>query len=340
MNNNGFAGLLPHRGSNPVVGGLIGLLVGDAVGAPYEFNAPEDLPDRHQIDMVPPIGFRRSHAGVPPGTWSDDGSQALCLAASLLECGKFSLTDFADRLLRWYDTGYLAVDGDVFDVGNQTADALDRLRDGMSPLTSGGASVMDNGNGSAMRCLPLTLCHTGSDEELVRLAQMQSLPTHAHPRSLVSCAYLCMVGRGYLNHLPGPWAWADQRLTDIYQGWPEAGERQDLLRELDVLRNFLKTEQPRGTGYVLDTVHTVRRSLQEETFEDVVKTAILFGNDTDTNAAIAGCLAGCRDGLSGVPVRWLELLRGFELVEPLTDRFGRDQPPMIDAVPGPTPIPR
>jgi len=109
MNNDGFAGLLSDYGSNPVVGGLVGLLVGDAVGVPYEFNAPEDLPDRHHIDMVPPAGFARSHAGVPPGTWSDDGAQALCLLASLLECGKFSLPDFADRLLRWYDGGYMAV---------------------------------------------------------------------------------------------------------------------------------------------------------------------------------------------------------------------------------------
>ncbi|MEM5419381.1 ADP-ribosylglycohydrolase family protein, partial [Staphylococcus gallinarum] len=89
-------------------------------------------------------------------------------------------------MLRWYDTGYLAVDGDVFDVGNQTADALDRLRDGMSPLTSGGASVMDNGNGSLMRVLPLALWHIGSDEALVKDAHLQSVVTHGHPRSLVA----------------------------------------------------------------------------------------------------------------------------------------------------------
>ncbi|WP_429316664.1 ADP-ribosylglycohydrolase family protein [Paraburkholderia sp. GAS448] len=59
--------------------------------------------------------------------------------ASRLECGRFALTDFAGKLLRWVDDGYLAVDGDVFDRGIQTAEAMSKLRDGVSPRESGGA---------------------------------------------------------------------------------------------------------------------------------------------------------------------------------------------------------
>lgn len=319
--NNGFAGLLPDHGSNAVIGGLVGLLVGDALGVGYEFHPPESLPPRDQIEMEPPVGFRRAHAGVPIGTYSDDGAQALCLLASLLECGKFSLTDFADRLLRWLDDGYMAVDGDVFDCGNQTAEALGYLRDGVSPHESGGTSERDNGNGSVMRVLPLTLWHTGSDESLVRDAHLQSLPTHAHPRSLVACAFYCLVARGYLRQLGDPWVWADGCLAEIYQDWPNERERKAFLRELDVLRGFPKTDLPRGTGYVIDTIWSTRRALEEASFEDVVRTAIQFGHDTDTTAAVAGGLAGIRFGLAGMPTRWLEQLRGFELVEPLIFRF-------------------
>src|SRR5438270_9072169 len=60
----------------------------------------------------------------------------------------FSVIDFADRLLRWLDDGYMAVDGDVFDVGVSTAEALGRLRDGMPPRESGGKDEYDCGNGS------------------------------------------------------------------------------------------------------------------------------------------------------------------------------------------------
>jgi len=171
-----------------------------------------------------------------------------------------------------------------------------------------------------MRTLPLALWHTGSDEELVRDAHLQSLPTHAHARSLVACGYYCLVAKGYLNHLPDPWAWADHRLDEIYHDWSNGQERQALLRELDVLRCFLKTEQPRGTGYVLDCLASVRRSMEEDSFEDVVKTAVLYGNDTDTTAAVAGGLAAVRGGLGSIPARWLRQLRGFELVEPLIVR--------------------
>lgn len=313
----GFAALMKDHGSNAAIDGLVGLLVGDALGVGYEFHPPEDLPSRHLIEMVPPVGFRRSHAGVPSGTWSDDGAQALCLLASLLDCGKLALTDFSDRLLQWLDDGYMAVDGDVFDVGIQTAEALGYLRDGVSPHESGGTDERSNGNGSLMRVLPLALWHSGSDETLVRDAHLQSLPTHAHPRSLVACAFYCLVARGYLRKLDDPWGWADSRLADIYEDWPENRERKALLPELDVLRSFPKTDKPRGSGYVLDCLFSARKAMEEESFADVVKTAIMFGNDTDTTAACAGGLAGIRFGLSGIPKGWLQQLRGFELAKPL-----------------------
>ncbi|WP_247424647.1 ADP-ribosylglycohydrolase family protein [Ralstonia pseudosolanacearum] len=318
--NNGFASLLSDHSTSSIVGGLVGVLVGDALGVPYEFHPPEDLPRRDLIEMEPPTGFHCAHSGVPAGYWSDDGSQTLCLLASLLECGKFSLPDFADRLLRWYDEGYLAVDGHVYDIGLQTADALDRLRDGVLPTESGGTSVRDNGNGSLMRVLPLALWHTGTDEDLVHDAHSQSLVTHAHPRSLVACGLYVLVARGYLHQLADPWGWADNRLEEIYNGF--AGqEGQALLRELDVLRSFAKTNKPKGSGYVLDTIWSTRMAMEEETFEDVVKTAILFGHDTDTTAAVSAGLAGLRHSLEGIPVRWLATLRGFELAGPLITKF-------------------
>ncbi|EKS9798866.1 ADP-ribosylglycohydrolase family protein [Burkholderia cepacia] len=320
MNNSeGYLGLRPFADAR--IGGLIGLLVGDALGVAFEFKTPNLLPPRDMIEMIPPTGYRRSHAGVPVGTWSDDGAQALCLLVSLLERGRFSLIDFSDRLVRWLDDGYMAVDGDVFDCGVQTANALNRLRDGVSPREAGGASERDNGNGSLMRVLPLALWHTGPDDALVHDAHLQSLPTHAHPRSLVACAFYCLVARGYLSATADPWTWADQRLEEVYNVWSDERERGGLLIELDVLRRFPKTDQPSGTGYVLDTIWSARKALEEDTFEDVARTAILFGHDTDTTAAVACGLAGIKFGVEGIPARWLAQLRGFEIMDPMLGRL-------------------
>ena len=145
-----------------IEGGLIGLLVGDALGVPYEFHGPNDLPALEKIEFDPPPGFHRAHAGTPPGTWSDDGAQALTLLASLLECGKLNAEDFGRKLVAWYSHGYLAVDGRVFDVGVQTDDAIGRLQRGIPALDAGGTDEYENGNGSLMRVLPLALWHTAS----------------------------------------------------------------------------------------------------------------------------------------------------------------------------------
>ena len=79
---------------NKLKGGIFGLLVGDALGVPYEFHPAADIPPIDKIDMQPPAGFSRAHMGVPPATWSDDGAQALCLLDSLVEVGRFDLKNF------------------------------------------------------------------------------------------------------------------------------------------------------------------------------------------------------------------------------------------------------
>ncbi|RYF75342.1 MAG: hypothetical protein EOO39_07060, partial [Cytophagaceae bacterium] len=277
-----FLSLCEYPDLDTELGGLVGLLVGDAVGVPWEFQQPDQLPPRHLIEMSPPAGYRRSHEGVLCGTWSDDGAQALCLLISLLECGKLSLADLSSKLLRWLDDGYMAVDDDVFDVGIQTAQALDRIRKGRAPETTGGATERENGNGSLMRVLPLALWHAGSDAALVADAHLQSLPTHAHPRSMVACAFYCLVARGYLQKLDDPWLNADRKLEEVYKTWPDLRNTNVFLAELDVLRDFPKNHQPCGSGYVIDTIWSARKALEESSFEDVVRAAIGFGNDTDT----------------------------------------------------------
>ena len=82
---------------NRYAGGLWGLLIGDALGVPYEFNPPDNLPPMEQLEMTPPHGFRKTYSGVPEGTWSDDGAQALCLLESLLDCDQLELNDFSKK---------------------------------------------------------------------------------------------------------------------------------------------------------------------------------------------------------------------------------------------------
>lgn len=304
------------RWRDQVQGGLTGLLVGDALGVPYEFHPPEAIPALAEIDMLPPPDFHRTHIGTLPGTWSDDGAQALALLDSLLDCEGLNLTHFSSRLLAWLEEGAYAVDGRVFDVGVQTQHALNRLREGVDPRLAGPNGERDNGNGALMRVLPLALWHVGEDAELFDLAMRQCLPTHGHLRSQLCCALYCLWGRGELQGETG-WDSAIRRVEQLVETRP------DLHGEWALLRNEFGNA-PKGSGYVVDSINSTRWSLQQGTdYASTVRAAISLGHDTDTTAAIAGGLAGVRYGLSGIPDGWRAWLKGRDILDPLMTRLIR-----------------
>jgi ADP-ribosylglycohydrolase len=296
-------------------GGIFGLLIGDALGVPYEFHVPEALPPLADIEMTPPAQFPRAHARVPPATWSDDGAQALILLASLLDHSALDMQDFGTRLVAWYQNGYMAVDQDVFDVGIQTSQAIQRMIAGTPAAAAGSADEQANGNGSLMRVLPLALWHRGSDRALVEDAQRQSSVTHGHARAQVCCALYCLWARRILHNVDEPWHDAVVALRGIYgRDSQEHAELEQAIRPDD-------QPEGHGSGYVVDSLRSARWALQAGSFEQVVKAAISLGHDTDTTACIAGGIAGIRDGIGALPQRWRVQLRGTELVEPLVDRL-------------------
>jgi ADP-ribosylglycohydrolase len=301
-------------------GALWGLLVGDALGVPYEFHEPDELPAPDRIEMDPPAGFDRAHAETPSGTWSDDGAHALCLLASLLERRRFDPEDFAGRLLAWREDGYMAVDGRVFDCGIQTGQALAALAAGAPPLRAGPRGEYDNGNGALMRVLPLALWHDGPDADLVELAHQQSQITHGHPRSQVCCALYCLWARRILAAEPFPWKAAVAVLRARYGDSPFRRELEEHSRPDD-------PSDGQGSGYVVDTLRTARFVMEEPSFERVVRQAVAHGRDTDTTACVAGGLAGARHGVAGIPERWLAALRGRDLAEPLVERLVASKTP-------------
>jgi ADP-ribosyl-[dinitrogen reductase] hydrolase len=301
--------------SEQIKGGLIGLLVGDALGVPYEFHDPVAIPPLNAIEFAPPSGFRRTYPEIPVGTWSDDGAQALCLLASLLECNSLNPEDLSQRFVNWYANGYMAVDNHVFDIGNQTVRALDAIRSGMPPLEAGMLGKDAKGNGSLMRVLPLTLWHRGTDAELVEAAHLQSRVTHGQITCQVCCALYCLWARRVLEQVADPWQAAVSTLRRLYQSEP--------LYRID-LEETVRPDQPphgTGTGYVVDCLHSARLALAAGSYEQVVKTAVALGNDTDTTACVAGGLAGLRDGIEVIPDRWQQQLRGKALFEPLLEKL-------------------
>lgn len=294
-------------------GGLLGLLVGDALGVPYEFTPASAIP--RPVEMTPPPGFDRTYPHVPPGTWSDDGAQALVLLESLQRLGRLDVDDVAHGFVRWQREGYYAVGGAGFDIGVQTADALDRIAAGEPAATAGRTDERANGNGSLMRVLPLALWHHargGSDADVAADACAQSAITHGHPRSLGCCALYVLWARRLLDG------------TGVATAWDDAAAALRPLVGADVWSEvaahvLARVDAPaRGSGYVVDSLLAARRLLlTAPDYAGVVRAAVELGDDTDTTAAIAGGLAGIVYGEKAIPRPWRDALRGHDLVDPL-----------------------
>ncbi len=298
-----------------IEGGLYGLLIGDALGVPYEFHPAGQIPEPALIEFDPPAGFTRAHPGVPPGTWSDDGAHALCLLASLLHQGRLDVEDLGRRLVNWLELGYLAVDYEVFDVGIQTREALESVRAGVPAAQAGPSDQLKNGNGSLMRVLPLALWHQGDDAALARDAMFQSRVTHGHMRSQVCCALYCLWARRTLEGSANAWSDAVATFRALY---PEGMEQRE---ELEASVRPDSPDTGRGSGYVVDCLRSARDCVAVGPYERVVKAAIALGHDTDTTAAVAGGIAGLRDGLQAIPERWRRVLRGQQLVRPMVEKL-------------------
>jgi ADP-ribosyl-[dinitrogen reductase] hydrolase len=98
-------------------GCLVGLAVGDALGAPLEFLPPGTF--EPITDMVGGGPFH-----LEPGQWTDDTSMALCLAESLVEKQGFDSVDQLRRHVRWFRQGHLSSTGKCFGIGNTVRASL------------------------------------------------------------------------------------------------------------------------------------------------------------------------------------------------------------------------
>ena len=131
-----------------IYGGIIGLCVGDALGVPVEFVNRDKLKQNPVTDM---IGYGTFN--LPPGSWSDDTSLALCLLDSL--ANGLDYHDIMQKSLLWLNDAEYTPHGNVFDVGRTCIKSIIKYTINNEPTECGGVSEYDNGNGSLMRILPI-----------------------------------------------------------------------------------------------------------------------------------------------------------------------------------------
>ncbi|MGH2631098.1 MAG: ADP-ribosylglycohydrolase family protein, partial [Actinomycetota bacterium] len=161
-----------------IAGGILGLALGDALGAPFEFRRAADVPD-------PLPAFELPWMGRPPGSTTDDTAMARNLWMSLIATGgDLDTDDVLRRHVEW-------LEGSPPDVGTLTRRVLSGWRDGEREPARGylarrGPEV-SAGNGSVMYCAPLGLAYATRPDDLHAAAPALSALTHADERCLTAC---------------------------------------------------------------------------------------------------------------------------------------------------------
>jgi ADP-ribosyl-[dinitrogen reductase] hydrolase len=299
-----------HRPPHAVVadrarGVMLGLAVGDALGAALEWDHPDQITARYGgplRDMVASKVWQM-------GEWTDDTAMAIALAESLAERPDYDEGDVLARYLVWSRS-------DPKDIGVTVRHALARAR---SPedarraaaewheLTDGHSA----GNGSLMRTAPIGIRFRTDRGAIERISRAESSLTHHDPLAGDACVLLNLTIAELLVGRPPP--------SSSSQVGQVAADAEGMTAE-----QLLEPVQ-RQIGFVLTALRVAFwAALSADTFEQAIVSAANLGGDADTNAAVTGALAGARFGATQIPQRWLEPLLARDHISGLATRLLRE----------------
>ena len=254
------------------IGMFIGLAIGDALGAPLEFQPPR------KTDNLLTKFETGGHHNVSLGEWTDDTSMAYAMATSLIEKKEFDADDIMHKFCQWFKDGKFSTRNKCFDIGNTISSSLNfylkGIREGKSNPYCGITDHNTAGNGALMRLAPVVIFANNS-QEAIQFAIQQTLLTHGHQ--------MCV-------------QYSSMLAEELYSG--RANEK--------FLRYKIPVDTPEdnvnSSGFVKHTYEAAWWAFQStENFEDCIIKAVNRGDDADTVGAVAGMIAGRHYGHNKIP---------------------------------------
>lgn len=262
-------------------GALLGLALGDALGAVYEGGLPERL--LWKILGRSAGGRRR---------YTDDTQMTLDILESYMECGDIDQEDIARRFAIGYrfDRGY----------GRSTAHVLKLIGEGVHWRDASRSLYKEGsyGNGAAMRAASAALISSGDEERLRRVTIWISEITHPNPEAIEGAWLVARVTMAALENMPivairrGLIHWS--RMREYRDAFSKMYER-DVAERSDFacsrLGNSTRASKsvPSAICYALEYLH--------RPFGEMMDDICGAGGDTDTIGAMAGAIWGAYNGV-------------------------------------------
>ncbi|WP_152052897.1 ADP-ribosylglycohydrolase family protein [Tautonia marina] len=324
-------------------GTLLGLAVGDALGAPLEGLSPQQI-RAHYGTVVDYVDGAQAWKRKPfrwrlPGLYTDDTQQALALTETLLARRAVDPDMLAALYLDLANprNGYA---GAHRGVGRSFRFVLEQLDQGRPPLECGQDSA---GIGAAMRIAPAAIAFPDDPDGLFDAVMTASLITHRDIRSLSGAIAVASAVRRLLTLEPrsasllfrvaGDVAAAETRIAQQF-GHVVASindHGRSLSRAIANVESLLDLPRPEALAALVEeaNAHGARPVckrptmgfppaciptcfyllLTTESLEEALIDVVNLGGDADSAGAILGALAGASYGLDAIPDRWLHGLR-------------------------------
>jgi ADP-ribosylglycohydrolase len=346
-------------------GCLLGLAIGDALGAPVEGLSFQQIRSHytHLNDYVDgSVAWKKKpHRWRFPGLYSDDTQQALVLAEVLLECGRI----VPERAVELY-LELATLDGHFLGAhrgaGKSFRQAIERWQAGAGAMEAGQLSA---GIGAAVRIAPLAIYFGQDGPGLFDAVMAASLMTHRDQRSLSGAFAVAHLVRRLLDgeprsaslalRLAGDVARAEARIADEFAdraltGLPD--HRHALSQAIARVEALIDVPRPRALSALVDeaNLHGAEPECRKPTMgfppaciptclyvllttdslHDALVDIINLGGDTDSAGAIVGAAAGAHYGVNAIPPRWLAGLQNVPGVNGRAVALARQSPAGVE----------
>ena len=302
-------------------GSLVGLAVGDALGAAIEFRSPGSFEPVTEYRTGGPHNLNI-------GEWTDDTSMALALADSLKE--GWDLNDQAERYCAWLEEGRYSVNGWCFDIGSTTRQALERFMECKDATESGLIEARASGNGGIMRIAPVAIryCQELNTSELFQRGVEASAVTHASEMCKSAAGFMSIMLQSLLNGVSRETVLDDGWYDKVRNGFPKLPDLHPSIYKIS--QGSYKTKKPadpknwwpgqdnviQGSGFVVQSLEAALWAFwKAQDFKEAVLAGVNLGEDSDTTGAICGQFAGAYWGESGIPQEWIDGLARKDMIE-------------------------
>lgn len=298
-------------------GALVGVLAGDALGAPYETWSAEkiaaDFKARGGLTLFDYPDPWNKGGVFPLGRPTDDSDHTATLAQSVCTVKGVDEEDIFYRLRKVIlREESILWSGKAVGVGKTTKTML------RQPSWEASKALGVNGafpsNGSLMRSAPLGLFFGSHERVNIELVRRASYVTHRHEQAIECCiAYVIILA----SILDGTGAYRGTRVA-----LPLVTDKALQKTLLNPFETPIDPERWPYRGAALLTLHIALWSLLTSgSFAEGIEKCIALGGDTDTYAAVAGGLLGAKFGIGDIPRKWREKLLGVSTMERLAERL-------------------